>query len=129
MNTKILVFSTLISSVLYLGPVQAHNPGYGGGYDRDISGSVSIWSGAPYGPGYSGTINYGRGYAPAPPYAGAHYFPTCDHWHPKAYRAPRNHAYGNGYAHGYSDGHSGGHKGHKKSKHKRGHGYDRDRHH
>lgn len=142
MNRKWLAVSMLVSGILYLSPVQAHNPGYQHGSYGGVSGNVTIWSGAAYGPGFSGTINYGGRYPPAPPYAGAYWYPTCGHWHPKSYKAPRNHAYAKGYAHGYADSYYDGqkgyksHKGHKKpkhkSKHKNGHehgyGYDRGRH-
>lgn len=134
MNRKLLIFSTVVFGVLYLTPVQAHKPGHYGGYPGGVSGSVTVWSGAPYGPGYSGTINYGRGYSPAPPFAGAHFYPACNHWHPQAYRPPKHHVYDKGYAHGYSDAYYGGHKGHKKyrSNHHQyrgyGHGYDRGHH-
>jgi len=125
MSRKSLIFPTIVFGALYLTPLHAHNPGHHGGHGSGVSGSVTIWSGAPYGPGYSGTINYGRNYAP--PFAGAHFYPACNHWHPKVYRAPMSHAYGKGYAHGYSDAYYGGHKSHKKSKSKhhkgRGHGY------
>ncbi len=134
MNRKLLAFSTVFSGVLYLTPLQAHNPGHYGGYGSGVSGSVTIWSAPPYGTGYSGTINYGPGYAVVPPYPGAYFYPACNHWHPKAYRAPRHHAYGKGYAHGYSDAYYGGHNGHKKSSSKHhnghgpGHGYDNGHH-
>lgn len=131
MNRKWLAVLTVVSGVLYLSPAQAHNPGHHTSSHGGVSGNVTLWSGAPYGPGFSGTINYGGTYRPAPPYAGAYWYPTCGHWHPKSYRAPRNHAYARGYAHGYADryydGHKGykSHKGHKKHKHKHHHGYDR----
>lgn len=134
MNRKLLIFSTIVASGLYLSPVQAHNPGGYNGPHNGVSGNVTIWSVAPYGPGFSGTINYGGGYPPPPPYAGAYWYPTCGHWHPQTYHAPRNHAYARGYEHGYADsyydGYNGhkGHKGHKKSKHKRGHDHDRGHH-
>ncbi|HKX55388.1 MAG TPA: hypothetical protein VJN01_04780 [Xanthomonadales bacterium] len=132
MNSKLFFVATAVSAVLYVNPVLAHQPGYYGGSQGGVSGSISIWSGAPYGPGYSGTINYGRVYAPAPPYYGAYWYPTCGHWHPRAYRAPKHHAYANGYAHGYyadsyyNDRHHG-----KKSHKNRGkkHHYYRDRDH
>jgi len=126
MNRKLMVFAMVISGVVLFTPVQAHGPGYGGSLGR-VSGSVTIWSGAPYGPGYSSTINYGYAYPPVPPYAGAYYYPTCAHWHPKGYRVPKNHAYGKGYAHGYADGYHSGHQGHKKSRHQHGHGHGYDR--
>jgi len=128
MNRKLLVFSSLISGVLYLAPLQAHNPGHQGGYGSGVSGSVTIWSAAPYGAGYSGTINYGPGYGAVTPYPGAYFYPVCNHWHPKGYRAPRHHAYGRGYAHGYSDAHYDGHHGHKKYKSKHQHGYGHGHH-
>lgn len=131
MNSKLVLAVTVIAAVLHANPAQAHQPGYYGGSQGGVSGSISIWSGAPYGPGYSGTINYGRVYAPASPYHGAYWYPTCGHWHPKAYRAPRNHAYAKGYAHGYADSHNHG-KHHGKKSHKKSgkhHHYDRGRRH
>ncbi len=128
MNRMLLVISTIAASVLYLSPVQAQNPAYYGGQQNGASGSVTVWGGSPYGTGYSGTINYGYAYPlpppPPPPYAGAYWYPTCNHWHPNAWRAPANHAYSNGYAHGYADSHydDGHHYGkHKNPEHRHGH--------
>jgi hypothetical protein len=129
LHSKLLFVATMVSSVLYVNTLMAHEPGYYGGSGGGLSGSVTIWGGSPYGPGYSGTINYGSVYAPAPPYHGAYWYPACAHWHHKAYRPPRNHGYVNGYVHGYvNDGHHGKkrHKGPGKNHHS---GRNRSHHH
>lgn len=133
MNSKLLFGAVVVSGVLLANPVQAHQPGYYGGSHSGLSGSVTIWGGAPYGPGYSGTINFGGVYPPPPPYHGAYWYPVCGHWHAKGYRAPRNHAYARGYAqgyaHGYRDDRHHGHKSHRKSGKYHHKEYDRGRRH
>ncbi|HET6566001.1 MAG TPA: hypothetical protein VFG52_11355 [Xanthomonadales bacterium] len=123
MNSKLVLVTVVVSCALYVNPAFAHQPGYYGGSQSGISGSVTIWGGSPYGPGYSGTINYGGVYPPPPPYHGAYWYPVCGHWHPKAYRAPRNHAYARGYAHGYADSYHGGKHHGKKGHYKHGKGH------
>jgi hypothetical protein len=114
MNCKLFCIAIAASAVLYVNPAQAHQPGSYGGPQAGVSGSITIWSGSPYGAGYSGTINYGPVYAPPPPYYDAYWYPVCGHWHPRAYHAPPNHAYAKGYSHGYADGnYQGGHHGKK----------------
>jgi hypothetical protein len=121
MYRKMLLGFAFAFGILHLGPVQAQNPGHYGSHQSGVSGSVTIWGGSPYGGGYSGTVNYGYGYPPPPPYAGAYWYPVCNHWHPQVWQPPRNHAYARGYAHGYSDSYyRGGHHGHKKPKHHHG---------
>ena len=130
MNRHLFLLSTVATGILYLTPANAHQLGYPGASNGPWSVSVSIWSGAGYSPGFSGTINYGSPYPLVAPYAGAYFYSTCGHWHPQHYRAPKNHGYGNAYSHGYHDGYTGNSHGKHGKSHKRnkGHGSHRDHH-
>lgn len=129
MNRKFMLVSSAVAGLLLFSPAQAHNPGHRDSSYGGVSGSITIWGGAPHGPGYSGTINYGHGYPVAPPYAGAYFYPSCSHWHSRGYQAPSNHhAYNEGYRHGYVEGYTGGDHGHKKPKHKSHHRHGKGHH-
>jgi hypothetical protein len=130
MRKQLLAVSILVTGVLGSSTVLAHNPGHSGGSYGGWSGNVSVW-GAPHGTGYAGNIGYSTGYAPVPPYAGAYFYPACNHWHPRGYKAPKRHGYGKAYAHGYVDGYQGGHDVYQYKHHKRkhGHGHGKGHHH
>lgn len=81
MKNLLIVLVVSIVCLAFAGPAAAHGP--------KVSGSVTIWSGAPYGPGVSGALHYGsRHYVPAVVpayYPGMVFFPACGHWHPPGY--------------------------------------------
>jgi hypothetical protein len=112
MKTRLKMFIVGMSGLVFATSVAAHQPAYSVGHGSGLSGSVTVWSGGPYGPGYSGSLNYGYGYSPAPVY----------YTQPAYYRG-HHPKYARGYGPGYAQGYKHGHK--HKRKHKRGGGHDR----
>ena len=112
MKTRLKMLLVGMSGLIFATSVAAHQPSHTAGYGNGLSGSVTVWSGGPNGPGYAGNLNYGHVYAPAPVY----------YAQPAYYRD-----YGGHYAPGYAKGYRHGYK--HKRKHKRGRGHGHDRHH
>ncbi len=109
METRLKMLLVGMFGLVFATSVAAHQPSHSAGYGNGLSGSVTVWSGGPYGPGYAGSLNYGHGYGPAPVY----------------YVQP---AYYGGHHHQQRRGHYA--KGYKhKRKNKRGGRHGHDRHH
>lgn len=122
MKKRLLIVLSSVSLLAFAGTAAAHGSGYRGHDDR-LSGSVTIWSGAPWGVGYAGNLHYGSGYYAPPRYPRASFYPACGHWHPPGYRHAAKHGYRRGYAQGYYRGRHSGRRDHY------GHDRHRDRHH
>jgi len=116
MKTRLKILLVGLSAFAFATSAAAHQPTHPGGYGGGLSGGVSVWSGGPYGPGYAGNLNYGRGYATVPVY-----YPQPVYYQGRRHRHAKH--YSRGYDRGYSKGYKRGHR----NKHQRRRG--KDRHH
>ena len=136
MKTRMLSLLIGFSGFALASPLTAHQEGRHGYVYGGVSGSVSISTGAYYGPAFNGTVSFGSpriavpAYYPPPVYypqaiyyPSAVYYPQMIYYPACGHRHPPGHDHGHGYAYpqSYADG------GYERD-YKRGYKHGRGRH-